>query len=209
MNLQKLRRALYARGFICAMTGRKEPPDPDTLYHFSWRKTRGLICPGNIQWILPEKEGVFRACRCVKLRFIEMPNSPPPRAADYQNEPVRYPALQILDVLAEAWAIEERYRNLVLNRINNHCLRLAVIQGDYPWHCHPHSDELFLIVEGCLFIDLADGRELRLGPWQSVTIPANTAHRTRAASRTVNLCFEELAADTIFLETPRDNILSS
>jgi mannose-6-phosphate isomerase-like protein (cupin superfamily) len=121
---------------------------------------------------------------------------------DYQNEPVRYPALEILDVMVEASAIEQQYRNIVLNQVNNHCLRLAVIQGDYPWHYHPHSDELFLVVEGSLFIDLADGCEIRLEPWQSVTIPANTVHRTRAVTRTVNLCFEELAAETIFLETP-------
>ena len=121
-----------------------------------------------------------------------------PKTADYQNEPVRYPALERLDVMAEASTIE----NIVLSQINNHCLRLAVLQGDYPWHYHPHSDELFLIVEGSLFIDLADGREIRLGPWQSVTIPANRVHRTRAVTRTVNLCFEELAAETVFLETP-------
>ncbi len=125
-----------------------------------------------------------------------------PTAGDYQNEPVRYPALERLDIIVEASSVEQQYRNIVLNQVNNHCLRLAVIEGDYPWHSHPHSDELFLIVEGCLFIDLADGRELRLGPWQSVTIPANTVHRTRAVTRTVNFCFEELAAETIFLETP-------
>ena len=125
-----------------------------------------------------------------------------PTTGDYQNEPVRYPALERLDVMAEASTIEQQYRNIVLNQVNNHCLRLAVIQGEYPWHYHPHSDELFLIVEGSLFIDLADGCEIRLEPWQSVTIPANTVHRTRAVTRTVNLCFEELAAETVFLETP-------
>jgi mannose-6-phosphate isomerase-like protein (cupin superfamily) len=124
-----------------------------------------------------------------------------PTASDYQNEPVRYPTLERLDVMAEASTIEQPYRNVVLNQVNNHCLRLAVIQGDYPWHYHPHSDELFLVVEGCLFIDLVDGREIQLGPWQSVTIPANTVHRTRALTRTVNLCFEELAAATVFFET--------
>jgi mannose-6-phosphate isomerase-like protein (cupin superfamily) len=121
---------------------------------------------------------------------------------DYQNEPVRYPALEILDVMAEASTIEQQYRNIVLNQVNGHCLRLAVIEGDYPWHYHPHSDELFLVVEGSLFIDLADGCEIRLGPWQGVTIPANTVHRTRAVMRTVNLCFEELAAQTVFLDAP-------
>ena len=42
--------------------------------------------------------------------------------------------------------------------------------------------------------------ELRLESWQSVTIPAATVHRTRAIGRTVNLCFEELAAETVFVE---------
>ena len=48
---------------------------------------------------------------------------------------------------------------------------------------------------------LEGGTELRLGPWQAVTIPAGTIHRTRAIGRTVNLCFEELAADTVFVDS--------
>ena len=52
-----------------------------------------------------------------------------PKTADYQNEPVRYPALERLDVMAEASTIEQQYRNIVLNQVNNHCLRLAVIQA--------------------------------------------------------------------------------
>jgi mannose-6-phosphate isomerase-like protein (cupin superfamily) len=125
-----------------------------------------------------------------------------PTAAEYESEPVRYPALTVVDLDSEASAIEQQYKNSVLNQVNNSCLRLAVIRGEYPWHYHPHSDELFLVVEGRLFIDLADGRELRLEPRQSATIPANTVHRTRAEIRTVNLLFEELAAETVFLETP-------
>ena len=60
------------------------------------------------------------------------------------------------------------------------------------------------MVDDCLAIDLEDGRELRLYPWQSVTIPAMTVHRTRAIGRTVNLCFEELAAETVFVELTTD-----
>jgi mannose-6-phosphate isomerase-like protein (cupin superfamily) len=131
-----------------------------------------------------------------------MPKHHLPTAAEYRDEPVRYPALKVIDLNAEASAIEQQYKNIVLNQVNNSCLRLAVIQGEYPWHYHPGSDELFIVVEGRLFIDLAEGRELCLEPEQSVTIPANTVHRTRAEIRTINLLFEELAAETIFLETP-------
>jgi mannose-6-phosphate isomerase-like protein (cupin superfamily) len=130
-----------------------------------------------------------------------MSKHPLPTAAEYQSEPVRYPTLTVIDVNSEASAIEQQYKNIVLNQVNNSCLRLGVIQGEYPWHYHPHSDELFLVMAGRLIIELADGRELRLAPGQSMTIPANTVHRTRAEIRTVNLLFEELAAETIFLGT--------
>jgi len=122
----------------------------------------------------------------------------------YMNEPVRYPALQIVDLEAEGAEVTDSYRNIVINRVNGSCLRLAVFDGEYPWHYHPKSDELFIVVDGCLAIDLEDGRELRLHPWQSVTIPAMTVHRTRAIGRTVNLCFEELAAETVFVEQTTD-----
>ena len=118
----------------------------------------------------------------------------------YMNEPVRYPALHVVDLAAEGSSITESYHNVVINRVNGSCLRLAVFNGEYPWHYHPTSDELFVVVEGCLAIGLEDGREFHLRPWQSMTIPAKTVHRTRAIGRTVNLCFEELAADTVFVE---------
>lgn len=91
---------------------------------------------------------------------------------------------------------------MVISKVNRHCLRLAAFDRDYPWHHHPASDELFLVVERCLLIDLADGRTLRLEPWQAGTVPAGTVHRTRTEGRTVNLCFEESVTDTVFVEGP-------
>jgi mannose-6-phosphate isomerase-like protein (cupin superfamily) len=118
----------------------------------------------------------------------------------YMNEPVRYPALQVVDLKEEGAKVVDSYRNMVINRVNGSCLRLAVFNGEYRWHYHPKSDELFIVVEGCLAIDLEGEQELRLSPWESVTIPAMTVHRTRALGRTVNLCFEELGAETVFVD---------
>jgi mannose-6-phosphate isomerase-like protein (cupin superfamily) len=118
----------------------------------------------------------------------------------YMNEPVQYPALHVINLKEEGAKVADPYRNMVINRVNGSCLRLAVFDGEYRWHYHPTSDELFIVVEGCLAIDLAGGRALRLQPWESVTIPAMTVHRTRAIGRTVNLCFEELGAETVFVE---------
>lgn len=121
-------------------------------------------------------------------------------AEKYAREPVRYPALHVVDLAAEGAAVVEPYRNMVINRVNDSCLRLAVFDEAYRWHYHPASDELFVVVSGCLAIDLSDGVEFRLGPWECVTIPAMVRHRTRALGRTVNLCFERLGAETVFID---------
>jgi len=121
-------------------------------------------------------------------------------ADGYAREPVRYPALRVVDLAAEGAVVTESYRNMVINRVNDSCLRLAVFEEAYRWHYHPTSDELFIVVTGCLEIDLEGGREIRLQPWQCVTIPAGIRHRTRAVGRTVNLCFEQLGALTVFAD---------
>lgn len=123
-----------------------------------------------------------------------------PSARAYASEPVRYPPLVVVDIATEAAAVTDQYRNQVLSQVNTSCLRLGVLAGDYPWHQHPQSDELFLVVEGQLEIELADGRTLILGPWQSGVVPAGTVHRTRGVGRIVNLCFEALAAETVFID---------
>jgi mannose-6-phosphate isomerase-like protein (cupin superfamily) len=121
-------------------------------------------------------------------------------AERYTNEPVRYSGLEVVDLAAEGAAVTEPYRNMVISRVNDSCLRLAVFEEAYRWHYHPTSDELFIVVTGCLAIDLEGGREIQLRPWQCVTIPAGVRHRTRAVGRTTNLCFEKLGAEMVFVD---------
>lgn len=130
-----------------------------------------------------------------------MPNPPDiPSPAAYAAEPVRHDPLTVIDILREAAEITDDYRNTVLARVNASCLRLAIIDGEYPWHVHPRSDELFLVLKGALEIELENGRVLRLDPRQSAVVPAGVVHRTRGIGRTVNLCFEDLAAETVFVD---------
>ena len=124
-------------------------------------------------------------------------------ARAYTEEPVRFGALQVVDLEEVAAAVTEAYRNQVLLQVNQHCLRLGVLAGQYPWHAHPTSDELFLVLDGHLVIELADGATLELGPRQTGTVPAGVVHRTRGEGRTVTLCVEAVAAETVFVPAPR------
>jgi mannose-6-phosphate isomerase-like protein (cupin superfamily) len=112
----------------------------------------------------------------------------------HSEEPA-FPGLTVVNLKQEAASVDP-YKNFVVMNINNHCVRLAVMQGEFRWHQHPRSDECFLVVEGELEIDLADGRTFRLKPGEAFTIPAGVIHRTRADARAVNLCFEDRNAYT-------------
>jgi len=116
-------------------------------------------------------------------------------------EAAAFPPLVPISVKNASDAVDQPYKNCVLNAVNDHCVRMAVMIGEYRWHYHPRSDETFLVVEGALEIDLDGGRTITLAPGELFTIPAGVHHRTRANVRTVNLCFESLGAytDVIFL----------
>lgn len=123
-----------------------------------------------------------------------------PTAAEYASERARHPALAVIDIRSEQAAVTDPYWNRVVFDINENCMRLAVFEGEYRWHKHPDSDELFLVVAGELQIDFQDGAHVTLAEWQSIVVPAGTVHRTRAIGRTVNVTFEKRHARTVFVE---------
>jgi mannose-6-phosphate isomerase-like protein (cupin superfamily) len=70
-------------------------------------------------------------------------------------------------------------------------VRVGVVKGEYHWHKHDNDDEFFFVIEGRLFIDLAD-RTVELGPRQGFVVPKTVVHRTRAPQRTVMLMVENV-----------------
>ena len=112
------------------------------------------------------------------------------------SEQAAFPALTAVDLKREATSVNQAYKNFVVFNVNNHCVRLAVMQGEFRWHQHPRSDECFLVLDGELEIDLAGGRTFRLKPGEAFVIPAGVVHRTRSHARAVNLCFEDRNAYT-------------
>lgn len=96
--------------------------------------------------------------------------------------------------------VNQAYDNFILENINDHCLRIAVMTEEYRWHYHKNTDELFVVLEGELKIELQDSDTVFLKPGEFIKIPSKTIHKTSAAIRTVNLCFEKNSDDTIFVD---------
>lgn len=96
-------------------------------------------------------------------------------------------------------AVTLSHDNFIVSEINDSCLRLAVNEGEFPWHYHPDSDELFIVLEGELEIEFHDKPTVILRQEDTFLVPEGTVHRTIAHGRTVNLCIEKTASDTVFI----------
>lgn len=66
-----------------------------------------------------------------------------------------------------------------LTSINDYDVKIAKFLGEFVWHSHPETDELFLVVHGDVTIQLRD-RDVHLGPGDVFVVPRGVEHRPRA-----------------------------
>ena len=75
--------------------------------------------------------------------------------------------------------ISEHWNPKIIAQLNDYHLKIAKIEGDFVWHSHPETDEMFLVVDGELTIYLRDGR-LHLKPGELCVIPKGVEHKPSA-----------------------------
>ena len=102
--------------------------------------------------------------------------------------------MEKLDVKSLTANITEKWKNFPVSEINDHVVRLSVLEEDFYWHKHTKSDEFFYVIEGELFVDFENKTE-RLTNGQMIKVPKNVTHRTRSSIRTTLLCFEAIDND--------------
>ncbi len=74
---------------------------------------------------------------------------------------------------------DEAFRPKIAGHYNDNKLMLAKVRGEFVWHSHPETDDLFLVVDGRLVIDLPD-RSVELGPGELFVVPKGMQHRPRS-----------------------------
>jgi len=63
--------------------------------------------------------------------------------------------------------------------VNDQDVKIAKIEGEFVWHAHPESDELFLVISGELTLQLRESdrqRDVVLGPQEIFVVPAGVEH---------------------------------
>jgi mannose-6-phosphate isomerase-like protein (cupin superfamily) len=73
----------------------------------------------------------------------------------------------------------ERWAPRVVARMNDYHFKLARIEGEFVWHSHAETDEVFFVVEGEMAIEFRDGRvDLRAG--EMFVVPRGVEHKPTA-----------------------------
>lgn len=81
---------------------------------------------------------------------------------------------------------EETWAPKIIARYNDNEVRLVKTEGEWVWHQHDETDELFLILEGEFDMDFRDGT-VTVGPGELLIVPRGTEHRPAARRGLVKL----------------------
>jgi mannose-6-phosphate isomerase-like protein (cupin superfamily) len=85
-----------------------------------------------------------------------------------------------LDQFSEHWSPK------IVARYNDNEVRLVKTSGEWVWHKHDETDELFLILEGEFDMEFRD-RTVTVKPGELLIVPKGTEHRPAARRGEVKL----------------------
>jgi mannose-6-phosphate isomerase-like protein (cupin superfamily) len=87
--------------------------------------------------------------------------------------------IDVVNLTEKFSLITEQWDPKIIAQLNDYQVKIAKIQGEFVWHSHPETDEVFLVVNGKLTIHLRDG-DLHLEPGEMCVIPSGVEHKPAA-----------------------------
>ncbi len=69
----------------------------------------------------------------------------------------------------------------VIAELNDYQFKLVKIQGEFVWHNHPDTDEVFFVIEGSMKIEFED-ETVELNEGEMLVVPKGVEHKPYAES---------------------------
>ncbi len=82
---------------------------------------------------------------------------------------------RVVDLAGKLASFTEHWSPKVVARLNDYEIKVVRISGEFVWHSHDDTDELFLVLDGRLTIQLRDG-DVTLRPGQLIVVPRGVEH---------------------------------
>ncbi|SFD68523.1 cupin domain-containing protein [Pseudoalteromonas denitrificans] len=70
----------------------------------------------------------------------------------------------------------------VIAQMNDYQFKLVKVAGDFVWHVHEKTDEVFLVIEGTLDIEFRDSK-VTLNSGEMCVVPKGVEHKPSAKSQ--------------------------
>tara|TARA_B100001146_G_scaffold93832_1_gene83177 strand:- start:469 stop:846 length:378 start_codon:yes stop_codon:yes gene_type:complete len=87
--------------------------------------------------------------------------------------PVNYIALNFEEKFSR---FSKHWSPRVIAEMNDYQFKLVKVQGEFVWHDHPETDEVFIVINGVLDIEFRDGK-VTLESGEMFVIPKGVEHR--------------------------------
>src|SRR5581483_1252872 len=87
----------------------------------------------------------------------------------------------------------DRWSPKIIAQVDDLHVKAVKIRGEFVWHRHPETDELFFVHKGTLTIHLRDGageRAVRIGPGEMFVVPKGVEHKPEASEECEMLLIE-------------------
>jgi mannose-6-phosphate isomerase-like protein (cupin superfamily) len=75
----------------------------------------------------------------------------------------------------------EQWTPKVIAQMNDYQFKLVKIQGEFVWHSHAETDEVFIVLAGEMAIEMRNGR-IHLHPGELFVVPKGVEHKPVAAN---------------------------
>lgn len=83
---------------------------------------------------------------------------------------------QAINLQEKLSKFSEHWKPKIVAQMNDYHFKLAKVQGEFSWHDHPETDEMFLVVKGQLQIHLRDGVVI-LNEGEMYVVPKGVEHK--------------------------------
>jgi mannose-6-phosphate isomerase-like protein (cupin superfamily) len=83
--------------------------------------------------------------------------------------------LSPVDLTEKLSLISELWSPKTVARLNDYEVKVVRLNGEFTWHAHDDTDELFLVISGQLTVQMREGT-VTLGPGQLFIVPRGVEH---------------------------------
>lgn len=84
-------------------------------------------------------------------------------------------APEAVDIAEKLSRFSQHWSPRVVARLNDYEIKVVKVKGEFVWHTHEDTDELFLVVHGELTIQLREGNVV-VRPGQLFIVPRGIEH---------------------------------